>query len=108
MFEESWNCDGDFPFLDAGTSAGTGVQEAEMDWVVKYLVCLGMGYAVAACAQPGSCVLCHLLRENSQVPPAACVCLSQALLASLPRLVDKGSSPTSVSRSYVDFQDRIS
>jgi hypothetical protein len=106
MFEESWNCDGDFPFLDAGTSVGTGMQEAEMDWVVKYLVCLGMGYAVAACAQPGSCVLCYLLRENSL--PGACECLSQALLVSLPRLVDKGPSPTSVIRSYVDFQDRTS
>ena len=40
--------------------------------------------------------------------PTACVCLGQAPLASLPRLVDEGSSPTSVIWSYIDFRDQAS
>jgi hypothetical protein len=86
------------------------ILEAEIDWVV----CLGVGYVMAACAQLGSCALCHRLREATRREGASWFgryltgCLGQALLASLPRLVDEGSGPTPVIRSYVDFRDRAS
>ena len=70
--------------------------------------------AWAACAQLGSCALCHRLREATRREGASWFggyltgCLGQALLASLPRLVDEGSGPTPVIRSYVVFRDRAS
>ena len=79
-----------------------GCQEAELGWMVGTNVCLGAVYAVVARAQPVSCILCRRQREatrrgreGGQVRwlPGAWVCLGQALLGSLPRLVDEVSGP---------------
>jgi hypothetical protein len=84
-------------------------------------VCLGVGYVVSAwvwgmlwlpAPKPAPVLAVaggYLKRGDGQVrwaPSATCVCLGQAPLASLPRLVDEGSSPTLVIRSYVGFRDR--
>ena len=74
---------------DRGAGSGDGLCGQR-----KYLVCLVVGYAVAACAQPtpvrSVAFYGMLLVEGDQVwwvPPATCVCVGQVPLASLPRLV---------------------
>lgn len=84
----------------------------------KQISCLPVPGVCSSCLRPIR-LLCALSRvtggyskrEVGQVrwvPPTACVCLSQAPFASLPRLVDKWSGPTLVIWSYMDFRDWFS
>ena len=79
--------------VNAATSAGSEVQEVEINWVVGANVlsawAWGMWWLATSNLAPERSVAGYwrLLEET------ASVCLGQALLASLPRLVDEGPVP---------------
>ena len=103
ILKEAWNYKWRLSFPGHGTMAGTEVKEAEIGWS-EQMSCLpgSVGYAVAACPQPGSCAFYRQLREATRrervtrfrgYPPSPVSASVKHRLALFPDLLMKGPVP---------------